>query len=556
MEFKKTSLILSTFLIALLAITFASASLDLTLNPTSVSLNPSNTTTFIATVANSFTDTNLSNINLTGLTLSSGSNTISLTANATNFNLANGTSRQVLLTSSSTSTLGTYTGTITVNGVNESNPSQSFSKNSTLTLTVNSLPVAPYNACKTVNNSADLIVNIDEVNVDEGFGDEDDYWYPFDKVSIDVNVENNGVYDLKDIEMKFCLRDKDVNSTKCLIDEDSVDFTSDKFDLKDGKDKDVTLTFTVDSEVLDEDIDNYEFYVSATGEINSDDSNDGKDSCDFESQDIDVRTGEEFVILSGLDEEYTASCGSSVSISGNAWNIDTSDVEGVTVEVYNKELGIDQSILVGDIDSFDFSEFSTSFNVPQNAVSKTYSIRLSVYNEDDDLFENDEGDESVFNVPLTISGNCQSTNTTASISATLESAAEVGQNMVVQVSITNTGATADFVITPSNYDSWASLVSVEPQSLNIPQGTTKQVQLTLKPNKAGTQSFAVEARTTTGKVLNQQVQVTVAEKAGFGSMFSSLGNTATFLIAAIVIVLILIIIVAIIKFSSRKKAEF
>ena len=149
---------------------------------------------------------------------------------------------------------------------------------------------------------------------------------------------------------------------------------------------------------------------------------------------------------------------------------------------------------------------------------------------------------------------CQATAPT--ITANLESTTEVEKDLIVKATITNNGqSTNDFIITATGFESWANLVSVNPQSATITSGKSQEVTITLSPKTAGTQSFKINA-VVDGETFNQPVSVRISEKAG---MFSELGisNTMLYLIAGIVALLILIFIVLIVKLSRRpRKAEF
>ena len=544
-----------------LALGFASAALTVSITPSNATqtIYPGNSTSFVLTISNTYTDTNISSINFSSLVLTSGSNTITLTSNQTNFTLENGTSKAILLSASTSSSqaIGTYSKAVTITGVNESNTSQQITATSTITPKI-IVKAVPEDFCGSSDNNGELAVTIDDISVDEGFGDDEDFWYPFDQISIDINVENNGDWDVKDIEMGFCLMDTD--SGDCILDEDDVDFTKDKFDLKNGKDEDTTITFTLPSDVLDEDYSNFAIYVSAEGEVDDSDSDyDGDSSCAADNQDIEIRTGEEFVILEGF-EDLVASCGSTLSVSANAWNIDSDDLEEVTIDVYNKELGIDQTIDVGDIDSFDSTEFSALIKIPSNATAKTYNLEFTVYDEDNDIFENEEDDESVFNIPLKIEGNCGGgQGVKPTITVNLESEANVGEELAIKVSVLNNGNAADFVLSPSGYDSWATLVSVDPATQNIASSSTKDFIIKLKPTKEGTQTFNLKVLSNGQVVEEKVIQVPIESSQSFFSklkdQLSGLGGNALYLIAAVFIVLIIVVIVLIIKVASSGKED-
>ena len=210
-----------------------------------------------------------------------------------------------------------------------------------------------YTICDVENLGNDLSVEIKDINVEEGFGDDEDYWYPLDFVEIEVEVKNKG-YDMEDIEMIFCLYD--VSEDSCVLDEDDVDFDEDNFDLDDNDDQTIIITFQVDPEELSENKD-YQIVVGAKGTIDDSDASeaiDGEDSCFEDNDDIEIRTDEEFVILNNIEFESLSGMvgenefltGSKVKISGEIWNVGDKDIKDdeIFLEIYNNALRIDEII--------------------------------------------------------------------------------------------------------------------------------------------------------------------------------------------------------------------
>jgi hypothetical protein len=428
------------------------------------------------------------------------------------------------------------------------------------------------NFCNGLSNPADLEVSKIDLNVVEGFGDDNDYWYPLDEVEIEFDIENKGDWDVENIEITLCLYDNDEN--ECILDEDDMDLSDEEVDLDEGDDE-VTIkaTFQVDPNDLNDGSNDFTVYITAEGDI--DDNNagvhDGESICVTESENIEVRT-EEFVVLDDItftdltnptSEEAVLSCGSNVELKADVWNIGDNDLDSdeIYIRVYNRDLGINEVMEFKDVDALDSEEFLKNLVIPEDAEEKTYVMEFTVYDDDgadeNDIYENDENDEAEYRKIFKVQ-NCEVEDVTPTLSAVLLSDAKVGEELQVQVSITNNGDATDFIVAATGFEAWATLVGVEPQIMNIAEGTTSQAIVRLTPTEAGAQTFKINA-VYNGQTAEKTVSVNIAEKTGFltGAFGGALGNTALYIIAAIVLILIIIVIVLIVKIAgSSKSAEF
>lgn len=413
-------------------------------------------------------------------------------------------------------------------------------------------------------NVGDLSITDFELDDVSGFGDEDDnLLYPFDKATIVFYVENNGVSKIKDIAIEACVWD--VTAEKCVFDEDDMEISNDKFDLKEDKDQKVTLTFVPDADKLKAGNTNYVLYIRAVGKIDDSDSvHDEEKTGDSVSQNLEIATDDDFVIINNIQfNAGSASCGNTVELTADVWNVGNSDLEDdeVFVWVYNKELGIDKKIEFSNgIDSMELEKIDVILNIPGNVAEKSYTIRLGAYNDDSlgdgDVFQTSGNDEkdSVFYSPLSVT-SC-SISPLASVAASLQSDAKVGSEFTVKATITNTGsASSTFNIAPSGYNSWASLVSMDKNSVTLASGASQDVLITFKANAdaSGDQTFNIDLIEGT-KSLSQPVSVSVA-KAGISlpnlsSLFS--GNSWVWVIGALNALLVLVIIVVAVKVSRKK----
>ncbi len=395
------------------------------------------------------------------------------------------------------------------------------------------------------------------------FGDDEDYWYPLDDVEVTFNVENKGDWKIKDIEIEACLWDE--SEGECVMDEGDMDVDNDNFDLKSGKDLDIKMTFKVDIDKLNEDSKDYTFYIKAIGEIDdSDSAYDGKTTGDSDLQEnIEMAIDDEFVILDNIETAETVSCGSEVQITADVWNIGNDDQEKVYVIIYNKALGINEKVAVGDIDSFEDAKLDYTLKIPQNAEEKQYDLTLSVYNEDKDIFENDNDDIAEFFHSIKVEG-CEATAGAGlvpliSVSADLASEAKAGQEMIVKVTIANTGAQKALLnIGISGNAGWSSLTNIDKTVLNLEVGQSAEVLIKLKVNKdvSGEKNFDLVI-TEGDKILSRQVSVVIEEASvfpGITGLFT--GENSNFYlwgIGALNVLLVLIIIIVAVRVVRKKE---
>ena len=415
-------------------------------------------------------------------------------------------------------------------------------------------------------NKGELKISDIEFNVAEGFGDDEDYWYPLDEIEVTFNVENKGDWDVKDIKIEACLWDND--KEKCVLDEDDMDIDKDDFDLdSDGDDEDVKLTFNVDPDKLKAGNTDYTLYIRAVGEVDDNDSPyDGDETGDSSYKSIDILTDEKFVILNNIElSKQSASCEDTVTLTAEVWNVGDEDLDDdeVYVRLYNKALGINKVIeFSSGIDKLDYEELSFTFEVPSDIDEKIHSIEIVVY-EDDSLgdkyiFENNDNDKAKFTTSLKIEG-C-STAPKATISASLGSEAKEGEELIVKATIINTGSsTQTFSLSASDYADWASLESISQNSITLTAGSAQEVtiKLNVKEDVSGDKKFNIELNSG-NKYLSQQVSVNVEEVSSSSFMtgfLSGLGKDNMYLwgIGALNLILVLIIIFVAVRIVKKKE---
>ena len=503
---------------------------------------------------------NTGNVNLEDISLeATGSDDFDVQFNDSDFNLIAGQSVLIKVSSTDVDDLSFKDD----NSLNVKATNGTLNSN-TITLTVD-------NYFYDGANKGELEVSIDRINVEKGYGEDEEYWYPFDDIELKITIDNNGEWDVENIELQLCLLD--VSENKCILDEDDMEISEDDFDIDSEDDNSVLVNFNVDPSDLREGNTDYTLYVSAVGEVDDSDSDyDGDDTGDSDLQeDIEIRTNEDFIIFdqviitdsSGYDNDGETSCGNEITLSANVWNIGDRDMDDdeIFVLVYNRELGINEVISFNDgINSMDWELLETTLTIPSDTDEKSYFIKLTAYDDEDlddnDIYENKEDEQSEFYQALKITNCGASSITQPTIRATLESEAKVGEELVVSTIVTNNDDTNDFIFSLSEFEDWATLVSITPQTASIDKGEFAEVSIVLKPTVVGSHSFNINA-IVNGNSYDQPVSVNIAEKKLSANIFGEIGNTALYIITGVVTLLIVIVLVLIVKTSKRQtRPEF
>lgn len=394
-----------------------------------------------------------------------------------------------------------------------------------------------------------LEVSIDDISVTNGFGEDND-WYPLDEITVKVLVENSGSSDdIKSISLKWGLYDAD--SKKFIM-----DGKESNFNLKDGDDETVKIVFTLNENIDDLSDGDYKFYVWATG---TDKEYDNK-TCTSDSNDVTINLDSNFVVLDSLEVVGTASCGNSVQVTGTAWNIGEDDESDVYLKVVNSALGLNQKVTIGNIDSLESQDFSFNLEIPADAQDgKTYTLQLYVYDDSNDIFENDNNDQAKFNVEMTLASGSCSTSPSLLVTASVLTAAKADQELDVKATVTNTGSQAATVsLSLGDYSDWASLESIDKTSLTLNAGASQDVliKLNLNADASGSQSFNIVAKQGTKTVTHPvpvSVEATSASFPGITGLFSGSGNLYLYGIAALNILLVLIIIIVAVRVVRKRE---
>ena len=453
---------------------------------------------------------------------------------------------------------GLHTYTFSITATNAINSIDLISKTITVTMTNNT---------NLLCSDSDSELEIDDIEFDvlSGFGDGDDlFFYSLDEVEVTFNLDNTGSYDIGDIEITACLFDETTGD--CVLDEDDMDISDDSFDLDAGDDVDVTLTFEIDPDKLDEGDEDYTLYIGATGEIDdSDSADDGDSTCAPGSEeDVEIRTGETFAVITNVIYTENVNCGEMLEISADVFNVGDEDLDDdeVYFEVYSKELGIDKEITFeSGIDSMSKETALFSTKMPSNISEKAYNIRLSVLDEDHDVLQNEEDDEAQKLITVNV-GKCVDTSSSVSITAELSEdtpKAVVGEQFVVESTVKNTGSlSATYTVSVSGNEAWSEVSSIEPSTFTLASGESKKVSIYFNVEsdaKAGNKDFTI--KTTSGsKTSEQKVAITLEEGLSSSRIIQHIkANSFIYTIVLINLILLIAIIIVIVKMFGRKSDD-
>src|SRR3989339_571339 len=427
-------------------------------------------------------------------------------------------------------------------------PEGTTAQNYTGTLTVTD-PIQPEEITSCIaktNLGNNLKVKIDDITV-KGFGEETE-WLPMDEIQVEVQIENNGNDDIRDIKLSWGLYNKATN-------EWYVDGDESKFKLKDGDEETVIVTIKLDDNIDELEEGEYVLYLWANAE---DAEFDNDDTCTYTTQeDIEIVIEENFVILYNIQAPETMLCDEKITIIAEVWNIGDEDQDDVSVYFYNKELGIAQEVIVGSIDAFDSEKIEVTLETTKEMEQKTYQITMFVYDEDQDVYQNDFGDdEAEFNTNIEVTGVCKA-DAKVTVSASLISDGKAGEELIIKAIIANTGEeSTTYTLNTAGYTGWASSASIDQNTFTLNKGEVKEVLITFNVNKEafGDQMFNIEILSNNQLISQQPVSVLIkeADKGFIDQMKSITGKINWVLWAIILLNIILVIVIVIVAIRIAK----
>ena len=401
------------------------------------------------------------------------------------------------------------------------------------------------------SNQGNLKVTVKDIKVTSDSFGKDNKWFVFDTVEVKVEIRNSGREDIEDVVLEWGLYNTQSKKWTIEVDEE------DELDIDKGDRESITIKFKLDDS-MDEDLEDlskgkYIFYVRATGEI-ADGTHEGESTCASDSEEGELMLENNFVVLYNLKAPEVSQCGSEAHISGDVWNIGSKDQEDIYLKIYNRELGIDEEIQIGDLDSFESTDFDLILQLPEDIVEKAYYLTITVYNEDNKVYKNKDDKESKSSLQLNVQGNCAVAK--ASVTAVLESGGQAGKEMIVKATIKNTGKkTSSYSLNVGGYTGWASSATLDKSSLTLNAGQSEDVLLTfnVKRDALGNNLFTLDVLSGNELIVSQPVQVEITKKkfSLFGGNLFSGENKYVWGIGLLNLILIILIIVIAIRISRR-----
>jgi len=414
------------------------------------------------------------------------------------------------------------------------------------------------NIQKSFCSSGDRGTNLSLDNVDiNNLGDGDETtWKPLDEIEIKVRIDNNNPTDGEKIDVNVEAALYNSNG-KEVLDLDRIKLGT----IRANDDKTATFFFEVPSDISSG---SYKLYVKAYK--SGDESNvctSFFDSSDSKSISVDRYDDDNKQILfKDVSFDITpVKCNEEAALNLRAVNVGDSDQEKVKITLYNKELGVNLYNILTNLDQDDNPEnIQFLFTIPQNAEEKVYKFELkSLYSYDDDYKPEDNNaydDQSdSYYIDLKVEGACASTIPTTVITATLQSDAVAGQQIVVNANVLNSGTSSQaYTIVAAGTETFSTLESIDLQTFTLGAGQSRSVLITLNANDDASGDYTFTIKAISGSTITeQQVSLNVQGKSmPLSGLFGSLQNNWLIWVIVIVnIVLIALIIIIAVKLAKR-----
>jgi len=365
-----------------------------------------------------------------------------------------------------------------------------------------------------------------------------------DEIEVKVEVENNANENL-DVVVEAELYDLD--------DDDSVIDTDYEFELKEDDTETITLTLKIPSTV-DEDND---FVVNV--KVYEDNKED--EQCKEDSVDVDIERKSHDVSIKDIYlNTDSVACGGSFTLYLGIENNGAND-EDIKIKVFSSVLDIDFNRTLF-LDKGEDYTTNLLFNVPKNIQEGNYLVDVTVYF---DYYDNSYHESVSEDLQIKVEGNCPPP-AMSDVSFILSQVGDVFANydFTTKVSITNTGnVETTYTVDVSDYDEWATLNKVSPESLTLNPGSTGYVYVALKPKEEayGMYSFKVKV-SFDGKTEEQSMSVDVKRRSEAAAAWEKIWfemkrywGYALFNLALIIAIIVLIIYTIKLNRGKRRKVE-
>ncbi len=414
------------------------------------------------------------------------------------------------------------------------------------------------------SNPAELEFDTLSFSVEKGLGEETKV-YPFDEIKVETTLYNKGNYIAEDIVVKTCLYD--VKNDECVLDEENMEINEDEFDLEEGKDMDLEILFTLNPTKLSEDSDDYYFLISAEGELEGDKAEenniDGQKTAISALGDLDVKL-KDYVVITNLEITETIPCNSEIQFRPKIWNIDESPIEedDLYIKVENEELGISKVVEFDkDLEALESANFDVLVSIPKGVEEKIYPITFTVYDDSDmeskDIYEGGEDDESaIYTSNINVSGLwCKNfydeSKKSSMISASLKKGRKSGDEFIINATITNPEDEQVTFLLEDIEANWTESISVSPSQITLDVGESENIEIILesKEDVSGKQTVKWNIGKNGEIVADFELPITIKESKGIKDWnWESILNV-------VLVIAILLIIVKIISTASKKSKK-
>ncbi|MCA9485416.1 MAG: putative S-layer protein, partial [Nanoarchaeota archaeon] len=256
-----------------------------------------------------------------------------------------------------------------------------------------------------------------------------------------------------------------------------------------------------------------------------------------------------------------ATCGERVSFTFDVHNVGDEDQDQVRVNLRSTQLQLDESVVIrSDLDQGDSETVSFDFSVPEGLVDGLYDLSVRAdYDYDDGDYDESSDDETLFQLRLL---GCSGTGTgsnsgqrIAVISASLDSDAVAGEQLVIKATVTNAKTTTDrFLVSAEGYSSWADLDDISAVDFQLASGESRDVTLTfdVDSDASGTESFDIEVRDSQGKVETRTVRIdNISGTSSQGTGLDFGDNTFLWIVGLVNVILVILIIVVAVRVARR-----
>ena len=361
--------------------------------------------------------------------------------------------------------------------------------------------VRPDDVCEDYTSGSDIKI------VDWDITEDDEDFYPGDKIEIEVEVENDADDEIEDITVEAILYDTTDGKRLDII-------KSEEFDLDEDEDDTVELILEIPEDI---DTDNDLIVFVSTYE----DGNDNE-QCDWEYEDgLDFKRRKHDVNIEKiLISPSTVKAGKTVDVKVDVENVGDRDEEDVYVKVKNGELSVDKRSELFDVDSYekgDDDEYSVTitFTVPEDAEEDNYDLEIQVYDDDNEIYPS-----GTKFVTLFVEGTGQSSTTTptptGSVIISTEGApeeVEQGISFSIPVKLANTAdETKEYTITVSNTGDWAEATSEIEAFLTAEQSSIYYITIMPKADAAGGKhSATINIKEGTALIATKTLSFTIPE---------------------------------------------